>query len=92
MLIWRRALSRWVLMAAVAARGARRSLVGRLADTAGDGRLGRLGALAAAAVREHLPTLAALGSVDYGAFRAAAAAGWIVTGVSVLLLDWKVRG
>jgi hypothetical protein len=69
----------------------RRSLLGRLNAAAGNGRL-RRGAIAVlAAAREHLPTLAAFGAVDYGAFRAATAAGWIVTGVTVLLADWKVR-
>lgn len=46
----------------------------------------------AAAVREHLPTIAALAAVDLGSFEACRPAGWIVAGVSVLLLEWKVRG
>jgi hypothetical protein len=70
----------------------RRSLIGRLAAAAGDGRARKAAAAVVAAAREHLPTLAAFAAVDYGAFQAAAAAGWIVTGVTVLLLDWKVRG
>jgi len=36
-------------------------------------------------------TLAGLAAIDYGAFGAAPAAGWIVTGCSLLLLEFKVR-
>ena len=70
---------------------ASRSLLGRVAAAAGDGRLRKLAAHATAVAREHLPTFAAFAAVDYGAFQAAPAAGWIVTGVTVLLADWKIR-
>lgn len=44
-----------------------------------------------AAAREHGPTIAAFAAVDLGAFEASGPAGWIVTGLSVLFLDWKIR-
>jgi hypothetical protein len=44
------------------------------------------------AAREHVTTVAAFASIDLGCFRASAVAGWIVLGVSLLLLEWKVRG
>jgi hypothetical protein len=69
-----------------------RSLIGRLVAACGQGQLRAAAAKAAAAAREYLPVVAGLGGVDYGAFRAAAAAGWIVTGVTVLLFDFYVRG
>lgn len=70
---------------------ARRSLLGKLAAAAGDGRLAKLGKLAATVAREHLPTVAAFSAIDYGAFTGSPVAGWIVTGVTLLLLDFKVR-
>lgn len=36
-------------------------------------------------------TMAGLGCVDVGAFEAQRIAGWIVTGASVLLLDWVLE-
>ncbi len=66
-------------VAAVAARAKRR------------GRGGRLAALAATA-RQHVVTFAALASVDVGAFHGGQVAGWIVTGVSLLALDFAVTG
>ena len=68
-----------------------RSLLGKFATVLGDGTARRLAERAAAAVREHLPTVAGLGAMTFGAFQAAAAAGWIVAGVSLLVLEWKVR-
>lgn len=41
--------------------------------------------------REHGPTIAAFAAIDLGCFQAAAPAGWIVTGLSLLAFDWKVR-
>lgn len=38
-----------------------------------------------------LLTAAGLGLVDVGAFEANPVAGWVVTGLSVLLLDWKLE-
>ncbi len=43
------------------------------------------------AAREHGPTFAAFAAIDLGCFQAAPPAGWIMTGLSVLFLDWKVR-
>jgi len=45
----------------------------------------------AGAAREHLATVAGLAAIDLGCFQAARPAGWIVTGVSVLVMEWKVR-
>lgn len=36
-------------------------------------------------------TAAGLGLIDVGAFEAHPIAGWFVTGVTVLLLDWKLE-
>jgi hypothetical protein len=36
-------------------------------------------------------TIAGLGCVDVGAFHAHTIAGWVVTGLTVLLLDWKLE-
>jgi hypothetical protein len=78
----------------------RRSLLGKLAvavtarqrTRSGAGRI----AAAAAKAREHVVTFAALASVDLGAFHAplhlGGFAGWIVTGASLLALDFAVRG
>lgn len=38
-----------------------------------------------------LLTAAGLGCIDVGAFEANTVAGWITTGVTVLLLDWKLE-
>ncbi len=81
-------------MATVTARGARPSLLGKLtsaARTRKPGRPNRLAAFAAVA-REHVVTAAALGAVDLGVFHYGAGPGWIVTGVSLLTLDFAVRG
>lgn len=55
---------------------------------------GKPNRLAAAAVvaRQHLVTAAALASMDFGAFHAGPVAGWIVTGFSLLALDFAVTG
>jgi hypothetical protein len=45
----------------------------------------------AGVVRGHLFTIAACASVDIGAFEASRAAGWIVTGLSLLALDFAVN-
>ena len=44
------------------------------------------------AVREHVVTVAALVSVDLGAFHWGPGVGWIVTGASLLAADFAVRG
>lgn len=49
-------------------------------------------AVVLAVAREHVVTFAALASVDIGAFHGGQVAGWIVTGVSLLALDFAVRG
>lgn len=45
----------------------------------------------AAAAADHVTTLAAFAAVDLGAFQAWRPAGWIVTGLSLLVFEWKVR-
>ena len=55
------------------------------------GRPSRLAA-AAAVARQHVVTAAALASVDVGAFHAGPVAGWVVTGLSLLALDFAVTG
>ena len=81
-------------MAAVTA--GRRSLLGKTAAYAAARKRTRTGAGKLAAVvaraREHVVTFAALASVDMGAFHICSAAGWIVTGLSLLALDFAVRG
>jgi hypothetical protein len=37
-----------------------------------------------------LLTVAGLGCIDVGCFEANTVAGWIVTGLSILTLDWKL--
>ena len=46
----------------------------------------------AVAAREHVTTVAAFTAIDLGAFQASVVAGWIVLGVSLLLVEYKVRG
>lgn len=38
-----------------------------------------------------LLTVTGLGCIDVGAFEAHPIAGWITTGITVLLLDWKLE-
>ena len=81
-------------MAAAVAAPRGRSLLGKLSGTLAGRKRTRPGAVAAvvAKAREHVVTVAALASVDLGAFHTCQAAGWIVTGVSLLALDFAVRG
>lgn len=44
----------------------------------------------AARLSGSLLTVTGLGCIDVGCFEANTVAGWIVTGVTVLLLDWKL--
>ncbi|KUN03154.1 hypothetical protein AQI95_24665 [Streptomyces yokosukanensis] len=44
----------------------------------------------AARLSGSLLTVTGLGCIDVGAFEANTIAGWITTGVTVLLLDWKL--
>jgi hypothetical protein len=56
--------------------------------------IGRTAAKAAtktSALRGFVLTAAGLGLVDVGAFEARTVAGWIATGVSLLVLDWKLE-
>lgn len=83
-------------MAAVSAPGGRRSLLGMAVSAAAArakarGRSSRL-AKAVAIAREHVMTAAALASMDVGAFHWGTGVGWVVTGVSVLALDFAVTG
>ncbi|MDX3759336.1 hypothetical protein [Streptomyces sp. AK02-04a] len=45
----------------------------------------------AARLSGSLLTVTGLGCIDVGAFEANTVAGWIVTGVTVLLMDWKLE-
>lgn len=45
-----------------------------------------------AKAREHVVTAAALASADFGAFHWGNGVGLLVTGASLLLLDFAVRG
>ena len=58
-------------------------------------RLARRAAETARATAERLSgsllTVTGLGCIDVGAFEANTIAGWITTGVTVLLLDWKLE-
>ncbi len=71
-----------------------RSLLGKASAALQARKRARGGRAAAllAAVREHVVTAAALVSVDVGAFHGGQVAGWVVTGVSLLALDFAVRG
>lgn len=80
-------------MAVATAPRSRRSLVGLAVDAArarqrASGRLSQ----AAAAARDHMTTFAAFAAVDVGLFHCGTAAGWIGAGVSLLVLDFKIRG
>ena len=70
-----------------------RSLLGKAAAHIGRSAKGRHRVAAAvSAVREHCVTVAAFAAIDYGAFTASHVAGWVMTGVSLLLIDWKIQG
>lgn len=76
--------------------GGRRSLLGKLgpaltARARAKGKPSRLAA-ALAVAREHIVTAAALASMDFGAFHLTHGWGWFATGISVLALDFAVRG
>lgn len=83
-------------MAAVTAPSGR-SLLGKARETWAARRAatsGRPSVLTAvlAKTREHVVTVAALASADFGAFHWGNGVGFVVTGVSALLLDFAVRG
>lgn len=80
----------------LSAPGARRSLLGKALSAAAarrrtPGKPSRLAQMAVVA-RQHLMTAAALAAMDFGAFHAGPVAGWVVTGVSLLALDFAVTG
>ena len=82
---------------ALAAPAPGRSLLGKasaLLSARKRARTGKPGRLAAAmaVAREHVVTFAALTSVDIGAFHGGQIAGFVVTGASLLALDFAVRG
>ena len=81
-------------MAVAAAPSRRRSLIGQAVaawHAWSPSRASRLAAFAARA-RQHIVTVAALTSVDVGAFHYGAGPGWIVTGVTLLAFDFAVTG
>lgn len=83
----------WVpLMAAVTA-PPRGSLLGKVAASL-HARAGARGSAskAAAFIADHSGTAAALGLIDTGLWHVSPVAGWIGTGVAVLVLEFKVRG
>ena len=71
-----------------------RSLLGKLSSAVAARRPSRSARVAAfvARAREHVVTVAALVSVDLGAFHWGGGVGWIVTGLSMLAADFAVRG
>jgi len=77
-------------VAASRAIGRHRSLVGALIDAAPGIR--RAAARSLPFVREHIVSVLAFTSADYGTFRLNAYAGWIVLGVSAVVFDWLARG
>jgi hypothetical protein len=86
-----------VLVTAATISGAgRRSLIGKLgaalaARARAKGKPGKLAA-AIAAARQHVMTAAALASADLGAFHWGPGVGFLVTGASLLALDFAVTG
>ena len=79
---------------AASAPGSGRSLFGKasaLLSARKKAKPGRLAAVLAVA-REHVVTFAALVSVDIGAFHGGQIAGFVVPGLSLLALDFAVRG
>lgn len=69
-----------------------RSLLGRVVLSVRSPAARRMLLAVMVAAREHAASFAAFAAISYGAFQAATAAGWIVSGVSVLVLDWQIRG
>jgi hypothetical protein len=74
----------------------RRSFIGKIgsavaARARAKGKASKLAA-ALAVAREHVVTTAALASMDFGAFHLTHGWGWFAVGVSVLALDFAVRG
>ena len=69
-----------------------RSLLGKTFDTVGRSvRARRRVSALAALVREHVTTVVAFGSFDFGMFQVWRPAGWIVLAPLLLVLEWKVR-
>ena len=80
-------------MAAVTA-GRGRSLLGKTTAYVAARKRARSARTAAiaAVVREHVVTIAALVSVDLGAFHWGPGFGWLAVGASLLAADFAVRG
>lgn len=80
-------------MAAVTAPSGR-SLLGKIASAAASraAARGRISSRAAAFITEHALTMVALGFADTGMWHLGPVAGWIATGVSVLIADFKFQG
>ena len=74
--------------------GRPRSLLAKVSAAAAARKRAKPGRLAAVLVvaREHVLTGAALAAADLGAWHWGPGVGWIVTGVSLLALDFAVRG
>ena len=72
----------------------RRSLLGKTAAYVAARKHARSARTAAvlAVVREHVVTIAALVSVDLGAFHWGPGVGWLAVGASLLAADFAVRG
>ena len=81
-------------MAAVSVGRPRSLLAKASASVAARKRTGKPGRLTAvlAVAREHVLTAAALTAADLGAWHWGPGVGWIVTGASLLALDFAVRG
>jgi hypothetical protein len=81
-------------VAVAAAPARRRSLIGQVVaawQARSPSRASRLAGFAARA-RQHVVTVAALTSVDLGAFHWGGGVGWVVTGVTLLAFDYAVTG
>ena len=72
----------------------RRSLLGKTAAYVAARKRSKSARAAAvlSAVREHVVTVAALVSVDLGAFHWGPGFGWLAVGASLLAADFAVRG
>jgi hypothetical protein len=81
---------------AIAAPGARRSLLGKAVAAHQARALARRGpsqmAKAVAVARAHVVTFASLASMDFGAFHFGAGFGWVAVGGSMLLAHFAVTG
>ena len=81
-------------MATAALPAAGRSLLGKASAIVAARKRAKSARMAAvlSAVREHVVTVAALVSVDLGAFHWGPGFGWLAVGASLLAADFAVRG